>query len=414
MNLTEKKTEEMEKVKKEILDCKKCPLYKTKKSMSSINPNKWRYKLNLSFFKQWNSQMAYVLGFTFADGSLCEKSLAWDLQKRDVDILHKINEAMESNYPIKERKNSFRLRIFNPTILRDIRELEDKQSKTENCQFPEVPEKFLRDFIRGFLDGDGWITAGEERKEIAVGLSNGNYKFIEELVETLDKHLVLGTNNLRIKKKITKNDKISTTYQIDWYCLNAFKIIKFLYDDLKEEDLFLERKYKKQKEARKIYTEVLRGKSKEYRTVEDEYNMPMKKLLQISLIEGKYTGKEIAEMLGVHSSTIYRWLEKTKVKLPKKKGKKIVVKRCPICNNRFEQYGGYLKKYCSDHCKILAGRTGKFVKCAVCGKEVYRPEWWFKVNSTSICSRECMSKWRRMHIEKGLIHRSKKTGRFIS
>lgn len=32
MNLTEKKTEEMEKVKKEILDCKKCPLFKTRRN----------------------------------------------------------------------------------------------------------------------------------------------------------------------------------------------------------------------------------------------------------------------------------------------------------------------------------------------------------------------------------------------
>ena len=91
-----------------------------------------------------------------------------------------------------------------------------------------------------------------------------------------------------------------------------------------------------------------------------------------------------------------------------------MIKECPICYRRFKQHGGYSQKYCSNHCRDKARRAGKFVKCAVCGKEIYRPRWWFKVNSTPICSRECMREWRRMRAKKNLIHRSKKTGRFIA
>jgi len=161
------------------------------------------------------------------------------------------------------------------------------------------------------LDGDGWITTKRKKMEISVGFSNGSYKFLKELSENLNKFLSLTTNNLRTRKKITKKDKISITYTIEWYSQNAFKIIKFLYDDLKKDDLFLERKYNKQIKARKIYKEISSG-GKKYRDIKNKYKTSMQKLLRELLVEKKYTGVEIAKKLGIHSSSAYRWLEKQK------------------------------------------------------------------------------------------------------
>lgn len=378
-----------------------------------INPNRFRYKVNQDFFKHWNAQMAYILGFTFADGNIHYCSLGWDLRS-DVGLLERINTVMQSDYPIKKRKNSFRLRISNPVILQDIQKLGIMPNKTGVCQIPDIPEAFLRDFVRGFLDGDGWICVRRRgvKTEISAGFSNGSHKFLQVLTNKLSEFLSLTTNNLRTRKKITKKGKIAITYSIEWYGLNAFKIIKFLYDDLGKDDLFLQRKYEKQIGARKIYEEILSGPRK-YREIEKKYKLPMQKLLQKLLVEEGYTGREIAKKLKVHSSSIYRWLEKTRVRLPERKRKKIIVKECPICYRRFKQQGGYSKKYCSERCRTQARWTGKSVKCAVCGKKIYRPRWWFKVNSTPICSKECIREWRRMRVRKNLIRHSKKTGRFI-
>lgn len=60
-----------------------------------------------------------------------------------------------------------------------------------------------------------------------------------------------------------------------------------------------------------------------------------------------------------------------------------------------------------------ARRTGKTVQCAVCSKEIYRPRWWFKINTTPICSQECMRKWQRIRVENNIIPRSRKTGQFL-
>lgn len=295
-----------------------------------INPNRFKYTINQDFFKKWNLKMAYILGFTFADGNIHGCSLAWDL-KNDLKLLREINKAMKSNYPIEKRRDSFRLRISNPIILQDIQKLGIIPNKTRTCYFPNVPEKFLKDFVRGFLDGDGWIYIRKKKDDISVGFSNGSYKFLRGLAKNLNKRLNLTKSNLRTRKKITKKNKIATTYQVEWYGMNALKIIKFLYDDLKGNDLSLKRKYRKQIHARRIYEDILRAPKKyKYRKIEKKYKTSMQKLLQKLLIEERCLGVEIAKKFNVHPSSIYRWLNKTRVRLPSKRGSKEWVRRIKL------------------------------------------------------------------------------------
>jgi len=128
--------------------------------MGNINSGKRLYNINEDFFKLWNSKMAYILGFTCADGNIYNKTLSWDLSNKDISnlkLLKSFNMALNSNYPIINRPFSYRLKISNPIILRDIKKLGIVPNKTKILLFPHVPEKYLNHFIRGFLDGDGWI-----------------------------------------------------------------------------------------------------------------------------------------------------------------------------------------------------------------------------------------------------------------
>lgn len=384
-------------------------LYKRKRP---INLNRFRYKVNQSFFKRWNSQMAYILGFTFADGNIHYCSLSWNL-KNDIALLKKINKAMESNYPIKKRKRSIRLRISNPIILQDIQVLGVRPNKTKICRFPYIPEKFLRDFTRGFLDGDGWITAKKRKMEISVGFSNGSYEFLKGLGEYFKKQLSISTFNLRKRIKLTKNKKPSKTYMIEYYSDNAYKIIRYLYDGLKRRDLFLMRKYQKQLKARKIYEDLMKG-PKLWRQIEKRSKMPMKELLNKLYFGEHLDGIRVAKSLKVHSSSIYRWLSKTGLKLSVPKRRRIVTIRCLVCNKKITRFKGQEAKYCSFKCRIKAKQTGRFVKCILCGKEIYRPNWWFKINNKPFCSRKCIGEWQRMRAYKNLLSRCKVTGQFLS
>lgn len=350
--------------------------------------------------------MAYVLGLIYSDGNIYETTLSWQLQTRDKELLFKIRNSMESDYPIEfsAKKNAVRLRISNPSIIESLKQF---KLASHEPKFPHVQIEFLRDFIRGFLDGDGWITANPTRYEISVGFVGKNYGFLNELIKRLNNHILLTSNNLRTKKRITEKGKLSTIYSVEWYGTNALNILKFLYDDLKGDDLYLERKYKRQLEARSLYIEIRKGRK--WREIENKYSTSIERLFFKLYVEKKLNGVQIAEALGASSATAYRWLEKTGIRLPIKR--KLVLVKCLICGTEFKQRGS--KKYCSLTCAGRDTRTGKPVKCTICGKEIYRPRWWFRENVYPLCSSKCCKRWHAMLLKTGVRHRCQKTGRFL-
>ncbi len=271
--------------------------------------------------------MAYVLGFTCADGNVHGSTLAWDLADKypsNKKLLDDFNVALESTYPIHKRKKSYRLRISNQVILSDIKKLGIVPNKKKILSFPNVPDEFLRDFVRGFLDGDGWITIRDRKngvKEVSVGFSNGSLKFMQALVDKLDRYVILSNHNLRIRKRITPRGVETITYQLEYYSRNAFNLVRYLFDDLQVDDLFLKRKFNKQTEARRVYKQHSL-KSKLFREKELEFGRSMRNLLEDFVIKNGFNGCQTAKILNVHSSTVYCWLEKTKVRIPAVRGLK--------------------------------------------------------------------------------------------
>ncbi|MFQ6129913.1 MAG: LAGLIDADG family homing endonuclease [Candidatus Hadarchaeaceae archaeon] len=369
------------------------------------------YTVNTNFFKEWNPQMAYVLGLTFSDGSIYRSTLSWELRLGDKGLLFRIRNAMKSDYPIRlnKKRNSADLRISNLEIVKDLKQLGFIPGK---IKFPSIPQEFSRHFARGFLDGDGWITTDRRDGDICIGFSNRRRKFLEELIKKLNEHISLTNNHLRRKMKVTRKNKVSITYQIEWYGTNAFNILKFFYDDLKGDDLYLERKYRRQLEARDIYMET--RKSMRWREVERTQGVHMEKLLFRLLTEEKLNGVQMAKTLGVSSAAVYRWLEKTGIRRPVKKVHREIRLNCFTCGRLFESLRK-TAKYCSLSCVARSPikRIGKIVKCAACGKEIYRAPWWFRRNSIPFCSRACIGKWQKMRLRANLLSRCKISGRFL-
>ncbi len=296
--------------------------------MGNINSGRKLYKINESFFKNWNSNMAYILGFTSADGNVHNKTLSWDLSDKfrsNLDLLISFNKVMNSDYPIIKRKNSYRLKISNRVILEDIKKLGIVPDKTKILLFPDVPDFYLSHFIRGFLDGDGWVvTRCRENKyyEICVGFSNGSYNFMLKLIKIIREKLGISKFNLRCREKKTKYGLISKTYQLEFYSENAFKILYFLYNDLSKNDLFLERKYLKNLEARNYFnlTKNFKEIGRKQIRIESKYNQNLKVLLNKYIVEGNILPRHLADEFGISLSTLYRWLDKYKIRSFEKRG----------------------------------------------------------------------------------------------
>lgn len=279
-----------------------------------------KYSIDERFFDSWTRQMAYLLGFTYADGNIYKTSLSWELQKKDIDILQKIRSALKCTYPITfgHKGSACRLRINNQILVQGILKLGLLPKKKFRYNIPKIPSNLLRHFIRGFLDGDGWIVIRKRRNEIDVGFTGCNKSFLEVLNKSISELCEINPGKVRRKVKITPHNCRSVTYMLEFYSSQAFKIAEWMFGHLRKDDLFLDRKYSKYLEAKKLHL-FLKSGTRKVRVIQKTEGKNMKQILEDLYLSEKFNGVEIAKILNVHSSSIYRWLAKTGIKYPVKR-----------------------------------------------------------------------------------------------
>lgn len=164
-----------------------------------------KYKVNDNFFKTWSHDMAYVLGFWWADGYMRKRirknsfvyGFALCQQTKDKYILKNILNAMGSNNPIytpKSRPSSSHFEINSKIIFDDLIALGGVPNKSKFIRMPSVPHEFIGDFIRGLFDGDGSISINKKYKTTKQAyICSGNIDFINDLKTILDN---LGINGI--------------------------------------------------------------------------------------------------------------------------------------------------------------------------------------------------------------------------
>jgi len=141
--------------------------------------------------------MAYLLGFITADGNVSGSTLSIDIQARDKYLL-KFFISEIGKVPIEHRKdnNSYRVR-FNSRVTTDILKrynIIPNKSKKTRINF-KIPKYFLKDYIRGVFDGDGWVYC--RRNSIECAISSGSKRFLKDLVRLVK---IGGKIRERIKK----------------------------------------------------------------------------------------------------------------------------------------------------------------------------------------------------------------------
>lgn len=167
----------------------KCPIKKLpKEEKSKIQSNNARkYNINQDYFKTWNRNMAYILGLWFADGCIYGgKMFDITLHKKDKYILKKIAEELkyEGNlYDYVDRQAS-RINFSCVVIYNDIVALGGKESKSNDIEFPIIPNEFLPDFIRGYFDGDGCIMRLKNNR-LNSAFTSGSKNFLFDLLKIL-------------------------------------------------------------------------------------------------------------------------------------------------------------------------------------------------------------------------------------
>jgi len=199
-----------------------------------------------TFFKKWSGDMAYILGFLFADGNLIKtkrNTYFTAFYTSDYDLIFSIREKIGSNHKMSFRNGKssgvYRLQIGSEELFNSLVELGLTPNKSRRMKLPKIPAKFVGDFVRGYFDGDGNVWVGllnKKRKNPTLAMnsaftsaSNG---FLLSLSRALKQQGLNGGSLIKIKGKNCSRLQYST--------LDTLKLYKIMYN--RRNKLYLSRK----------------------------------------------------------------------------------------------------------------------------------------------------------------------------
>lgn len=211
-----------------------------------------KYSIDETFFENINSEeKAYIFGFICADGHIDfkRKCITIDLAEKDIEVLHKIKEVMKSSQPITTsyRENPYllserkiltmkRLQLNSVKLVEQLSKLGIENNKTYTLSskvLNNIPDRFVRDFLRGYFDGDGNILFNKKYSSGTKYNINvcGNEEF---LLNTYQKYFP-SKNKMYFEKK--------SKQMFVWKISSKEEIIKFLEYLYKDSKIYLCRKF---------------------------------------------------------------------------------------------------------------------------------------------------------------------------
>ena len=199
-----------------------------------------------SFFETIDSSdKAYYLGLLMSDGyinkTLYNKEVGLALKSEDKYILEKLNNYVSPKKKVVKYKNSYKWHVVSPKMYNDLQGYGIVENKShKDYLYPNIPNDFDKDFIRGYFDGDGCISI-KSTGYIVVSVCGNSKTFIESLAEKLNSY------GIKTRPIFTstrgKINPIHTLYIQGREYKSKFK--NFIYNDA---ETYLKRKYDRFKE----------------------------------------------------------------------------------------------------------------------------------------------------------------------
>ena len=203
------------------------------------------------FCRDWSPNMAYVLGYIYADGCLQKDlyCLGFLCHSKDEEILLAIHKELKSTHKVirspariyKGRRNGPKT-CFNVSSKKLVSSLV-KRFGLQPCKssldlpVPEIPDEWFGHFLRGYFDGDGSVKIRKNR----VG---GEISFVgtRKFIKGMRRMVCRLTKSLKTKIQRQINHKTGrSVYVAYWGCHRDLKsIYRLMYP--KGDYIFLQRK----------------------------------------------------------------------------------------------------------------------------------------------------------------------------
>lgn len=109
---------------------------------------------------EWSPQFAYAIGLFTADGCLLSDGRHLDFTSKDLDQVETFRSCLKINTMIGVKHSGagnpyHRLQFSDVLFHRFLISIGLTPSKSKTITSVKVPDKYFRDFLRGYFDGDG-------------------------------------------------------------------------------------------------------------------------------------------------------------------------------------------------------------------------------------------------------------------
>ena len=186
------------------------------------------------FSKIDTEEKAYWLGFLYADGTInkIQGQVSVGLNEKDLGHLEKLKKFLQCNNKISysETTHSYRLCYCCNQITNDLIKLGCVPNKSLILTFPndeQVPSQFKKDFMRGYIDGDGCLCYTD--KTYYMGFV-GTEEFIKEAIKFFNWKECALTSAGQAK---------------NWRCADKKLVPEYLHTIYQNSTIYLDRKYEK-------------------------------------------------------------------------------------------------------------------------------------------------------------------------
>jgi len=251
-----------------------------------------KYNINEDYFKVLNSESLWLVGLLAADGWIKKDRFIGISQSGDEgeDMIEEVKRLLEYNAPTYEKdtigRKAYSINITSNKIVNDLSKFNIVPSKSLIYELPELNGDDFRDYLRGYIDGDG-----------SVGVyDNGNgYEYVvisfvgtKDFVEKCSELTPIKYSGLRDLKRS------ENCWEIRWYGKRAIEFGNWVYYN---KDLYKSKKFC-------IFDHYIKNNKPDY-LVYEEKKEEVKKLLT----DGKKV-MEVSKITGIPFQTIYTWRKK--------------------------------------------------------------------------------------------------------
>jgi hypothetical protein len=125
-----------------------------------VNLNKHTPQYNTASLLNEDAISYYLLGAFISDGNIEDSRGRGRATINSIDKqwIVDIKNTMVPNGTVSKKDNTYYFRFSHPEMIQWLMKNECVPRKSLTVKFPNVPDKYLPDFIRGIFDGDGSVS----------------------------------------------------------------------------------------------------------------------------------------------------------------------------------------------------------------------------------------------------------------